>query len=326
MKRPAVLGLALFAVLRELPARAQPAGKTYRVGILSGRTAASDRLDLGAFRRELSSLGYHEGKNLELVYRAVGGDYSRLPGVTAALVGSHVDAIVAQGTNQVIAAKRATTSVPIIIVEIADPVSLGLIASLARPGGNITGVTNLSAALVGKQLELLKELVPRLRRIVVLRNPDNLANSIALRTAHRAARTLGMAVVVSDVRSSAQIDAAVKTIPKLRADAALVLADGMMLAHAARIVQVAAELRLPAVYPQNSFSSAGGLIAYGVSTTAQWSQAATYVDRILKGAKPADLPVENPAIFELIVNLKTARSLGLTVPQSILLSANQVIK
>lgn len=326
MKRSAVLGLALLGVLGGSPAGAQQAGKTYRVGILTARTPAFDRPLLDAFRRAMAALGYREGINLEIVYRGAGGNMKRLPQLAAEIVRAKPDVIVASAVLAIAAAKRATTSVPIVMAEVSDPVSAGFIASLARPGGNITGGANMDAELAGKRLQLLKELVPHLRCIAVVRNPANPATMAQWRGAESVLGTSGISQVAIDIRSADQIDAALKTVAHQHVDAIIVLPDAVTLNNAARIVRLVAAQRLPAIYQQVTFIAVGGLIAYGTSEIADWRRAATYVDRILKGAKPADLPVEQPTTFELVVNLKTARSLGITVPQSILLQATQVIR
>jgi len=324
VKRSAVLSIALLGVLRALPAAALQTGKTYRVGILSTRTAAYDRPLVDAFRRALSGLGYQEGKNLEIIYRDSGGNDRRLPALAVDLLRTQPDAIVAAGDPAVAAARRATTTIPIVMSPGGDPVGGGFIASLERPGGIITGLTTIPVELVGKDIQLLKELVPRLRRVAVIGNLSNPSDVAEWRAAESVARTGGLTVFSIDVRNAEQIEAALK--PHLHADAILVLTDGLMFSNAERIVRLAAAQRLPAYCPTSAFVVAGGLISYGPSATGMWSQAATYVDKILKGANPADLPVEQPTVFDLVVNLKTARSLGITVPQSILLSADEVIK
>ena len=325
MKRSAVLGIALLGALGA-SARAQQAGKLYRVGILSGRSIAVDRPFLDAFRRRLSSLGYEEGTNLEIVYRGAGGNVKRLPQLASELVRTKPDAIAANGSPAIAAAKRATGFVPIVMNEVADPVGSGFVTSLARPGGNLTGLTNMAAELGGKRLQLLKELHPSLKRVAVTWNALNPASLTAFREVEREAHGLGIAAAAVDIESSGQIDAAFKMIPQLHADGVIVFPDSVMLSIAPRVVGLVAGLRLPAVYANSLFTAAGGLMYYGPSVLATWIQTATYVDRILKGAKPADLPVQQPTTFDLVVNLKTAHALGLTVPQSILLQATQVIR
>lgn len=326
VKRSGFLGLGLLA-LCESPARAQQTGKTYRVDILSGRTLAYDRLLLAAFRRTLSGLGYVDGKNATVLYRSCGGDYAQLPALAAGLVRAKPDAIVAVTPQAVIAAKHATASVPIVMCDVSDPVADGLVASLSRPGNNVTGTANMAGQLSAKRLELLKEMVPRLRRLAVILNRASVANLNSMRGLEAEVGPSGIQLLAVDVRSPNQIDAAFKTIAHQDADALLVLPDGMLVSNAARIVLLATTLRLPAVIASGDTASrAGGLMSYGASETGVWGQAATYVARILKGAKPADLPVAQPTSFNLIVNLKTARALGITVPQSILLQATQVIR
>lgn len=325
MKRSAVLGIALLGVMRGLPAAAQQAGKTYRVGILSGSPASAGHPDLDAFRHTLSGLGYEEGKNLEIVYRVGDGDAARLAAAAAELVQAKPDVIVANGTPMIAAAKHATTSIPIVMTVTPDPVGAGFIASLSRPGGNVTGLADMNVELVGKRLQLLKELVPQLRRVAVLRDPSNPGNLSQWREAEKMARPIGIQVLAVDVRSPGQVDAAFEKISHLRTGAILVLGAGT-LRNAARIVRLVEAQQLPAVYSLDAFIAAGGLVVFGASETATWSRAATYVGRILNGAKPADLPVERPTVFELVVNLKAARAIGITVPQSILLRADQVIR
>lgn len=296
------------------------------MGILEGGASASTRARLDAFRRALSGLGFQEGTNLELVYRFAGGDAKQLPELAADLVRTRPDVIVAGPSQAIAAAKRATTSIPIVMTENEDPVAFGFVASLARPGNNVTGMTNMTADLVGKRLQLLKELVPHLRRVAVLRNPSNFANLVQWRETQSAARTLAIQVFPVDVRSPDDIDTSSKTLPHLPADAALVFADGMISSNTARVVQLFAAQRLPAVYSLDPFVAAGGLLFFGASSAAIWIGAANYVARILNGARPEDLPVQRPTTFELTVNLKTARSLGIVVPQSILLRADQIIR
>jgi len=326
MKRSALLEFALLGALGGLPAEAQQPGRTFRVGILTGYTLAYERPFLLIFRRTLSGLGYQEGKNLEILYQYANGDPKRLPDLAAGLVRQRPSVIVAATPPAIAAVKRATTSVPIVMTDDSDPVGARFVASLARPGGNITGIADMDLELNGKRLQLLKELVPRLQRVAVIRNPDNPANLAAWRLVESEAHKGGIEVFVVDVRSSEQINAAFTTIPHLRVGAVLLFSDPVLSSNLARIVRFVAAQRLPAVYGVGTFTTAGGLMTYGTSETANWSQAATYVDRILKGAKPADLPIERPTTFELDVNLKAARGIGITIPQSILLQANDVIR
>jgi len=326
MKRSAVIAFALLGVLCASPAGAQQAGKTYRVGILTAGTTAARRPLVDAFRRAMAGLGYREGTNLEIIYRFAGGDVNRLPALAVDLVRAKPDVIVAANTASVAAAKRATTSIPIVMTATSDPVGSGFIASLARPGGNVTGTTNMNTELEGKRLQLLKELVPHLQRVAVLRNISNFANLDSWRETQNVARTMGIEVIAVDIRSPNQIDATLGAVPHLHAGAILVLNDAVLASNAASIVRLVAAQRIPAVYGLGRYTVAGGLMVYGDSEIADWARSATYVDRILKGAKPADLPVERPTTFELVVNLKTARTLGIIVPQSILLRATDIIQ
>jgi putative tryptophan/tyrosine transport system substrate-binding protein len=326
VKRSAALGIVLLGALGGLPAAAQQAGKTYRVGILSGVSLVTDGRLVSALRGALSALGYQEGKNLEIVYRAANRDLTRLPALAADLVRAKPDVIVVEGTGVIKTIQRVTMSIPIVIVYSSNAVALGFVASLAHPGGNITGMTTGMAELFGKDLQILKELVPHIERVAVIRNPSNAANLASWRVAESVAPSLGIHVFAVNLNSPEQTDAAFKTIRSLRADAAAVLPGAATPTQPERFVRLAAAQRLPAIYTIEAYVTAGGLVYYGPSEIADWREAATYVDRILKGANPADLPVDRPKTFELIVNLKTARSLGITVPQSILLRADEVIK
>ena len=327
MKRSAVLGIALLGTLGEMPAGAQQTGKTYRVGIISSgiQRTISGQSNRGAFLGALSGLGYQQGKNLEIIQRTV-TDVTLLPELAADLVREKPDVIVAGGNLVIAALQRATTSVPIVMTQNADPVGVGFIASLAHPGGNISGATNMNAALVGKQLQLLKELVPHLRRVVVVRDPASAANLLMWREAESLEATIGAHFVALDIRSANEIDRALSTLPHFGADAVFVFADNVINANGPRIVRLVAAQRLPAMYQDSGFTAAGGLMSYGADPNDSWRRAATYVARILKGAKPADLPVAQPTVFELVVNLKAAHAIGITVPQSILVRADQVIR
>ena len=316
LTRSVFLGLALLAISRESAASAQQTGKNVSRGHLSPRTPAAQRRELDAFRHTLSGLGYQEGGNLEIIYQYAAGDFSQLPSLMADLLREKPDAIVTSGTESTAAAKRATRTVPIVMTATGDPLGAGLVASLARPGGNITGITSMEVELVAKRLQLLKEVVPRIRRAAVVRNPSNINNLAGWRVAQSTADRLGIQVVALDIRSADQIEPALKTVPQLHVNGILVLADGVTGSNAAQVVRLVAAQRLPAVYEQTVFTTAGGLMKYAAWDLGMWSGAATYVDRIFKGAKPADLPVERPTTFELIVNLKAAREIGITVPRS----------
>ena len=260
-------------------------------------------------------------------YRYAEGLVDRLPDLAAELVRLKVDLLVSWGTQGVMAAKSATETIPIVMVAVRDPVGIGLIASLARPGGNVTGVSG-SAGLewVAKQLELLKATVPKIRRVAILSNPTNAYHQLAIREANVAARSLGVQLQLLEARGPNDFEGAFAAMAKERVGALLVLSDAMLNSHRTRIAELAARSRLPAAYGVRESVEAGGLMSYGPSFLDSYRRAATYVDKILRGAKPAELPVEQPTAFELVINLKTAKALGLTIPESVLLRADQVIR
>ena len=318
---------ALLAV--PLAAKAQQAGKVPRLGYLSALSGSDPQLQrsLDEFRQRLHELGYVEGQSLAIEYRWAEGKIERLPDLAAELVRLKVDVIVASGGLPVAqAAQRATKAIPIIMTGPADPVATGLVASLARPGGNITGLAIISHELVGKELELLREVVPKVSRVAVLWNPTNPGNTLQLRGAEAAAQVLGVRLQPLEVRGPGEIDRAFAAITKERTGALLVLLDSMLLAQRVRIADLAARNRLPAVYGLRLHVEAGGLMSYAANQLAVAHRIASYVDRVLKGTKPADLPVEQPTKFDLVINLKTAKALGLTIPPSLLARADQVIE
>lgn len=320
-----VLALTLFAA--PLAADAQQAGKVPRIGFLS-LTSPSDRPALlDAFRQRLRELGWVEGQNLVIDYRYAEGRVDRLPDLAAELVRLKVGVIVSFGTQGVTAARNATGTIPIVMIAVRDPAGIGLIASLARPGGNVTGVSG-SAGLewVAKQLELLKETVPRIHRVAILSNPTNAYHQLAIRELNVAAPSLGVQLQLLDARGPHEFDGAFAAMAKERVGALLVLSDAMLNSHRARLADLAARNRLPAAYGVRESVEAGGLMSYGPSFIDFHRRAAVYVDKILKGAKPTDLPVEQPTTFELVINLKTARALGLTIPQSVLGRADDIIE
>jgi putative ABC transport system substrate-binding protein len=321
-----VIHFALAAVLLALssPAEAQQAKKVHRIGFLS---PTSDDSRVEAFRRGLSELGYHEGQNITIEYRWADGTFQQLPNLAAELVRLNVDIVVAVVTQASLAAKKATTTIPIVMVGVADPVGSGLVSSLARPGANITGTSSMTAEVVGKQLELLKETVPNISRVAVLWNPANPTfQAIQRREAEDAARTLGVQLQLVEARSPDEIDRAFEMVARERTRALLVLNDPVFTAHRKRIADLSAKHRLPAFGGTLEYTEVGGLMAYGPSFPDMYRRAATYVDKILKGTKPADLPVEQPTKFELVINLKTAKQIGLTIPPNVLARADKVIK
>jgi putative ABC transport system substrate-binding protein len=281
---------------------------------------------LEAFRQGLGKLGHVEGQNFAIESRWAEGKYDRLPGLAAELVLLKVDVILAVAVPAIRAAKEATSTIPIVMAIVVDPVATGLVASLARPGGNITGLSNMAPDLVGKQLEMLKEVVPTASRVAVLWNPANPGNAPQMRAAEVAARTMGVRLQPVDARNPNDLDSAFAAMTKERAGALLVLVDSMLNEQRTRIADLAAKSRLATAYGLPEHAQAGGLMSYSANRSDLFRRAATYVDKILKGAKPGDLPVEQPATFELVINLKTARALGLTIPQSLLARADEVIR
>jgi putative ABC transport system substrate-binding protein len=326
-RRAFIVSITGSLIAAPLAAEAQQAGKVPRIGFLS-LTSPSDRpLLLDAFRQRLRELGWVEGKNIVIDYRYAEDRVDRLPDLAAELVRLKVDVIVSWGTQGATAAKNATATIPIVMIAVRDPVGTGLIASLARPGGNVTGVSG-SAGLewVAKQLELLKETVPKIRRVAILSNPDNPYHQLAIRELNVAARSLGVQLQLLEARGPNEFDGAFAAMAKERAGALLVLSDAILNSHRTRLADLAARSRLPAAYGVRESVEAGGLMSYGPSFLDSYRRAATYVDQILKGAKPADLPVEQPTKFELVINLKTAKALGLTIPPALLLRADQTIE
>jgi ABC-type uncharacterized transport system substrate-binding protein len=329
--RRAFLGAVTGGLLAApLVAEAQQAGKTYRIGYLGqvpdSSTAAAPHM-LAAFRQGLRDLGWVEGQNIIIEYRYAEGRSERLPDLAAELVRLKVDTIVAPTIQGATAAKNATGTIPIVMVAVGDPVGTGLIASLAHPGGNVTGLSfSVGVETYGKGLELLKETVPKVRRVAILWNPANLVNRLAIREVNVAARSLGVQLQLLEARGPSEFDGAFAVMAKKRPGALLVVSDTLFILHRTRLADLAARNRLPAAYGAREYVDAGGLMSYGPSIADLYRRAATYVDKILKGAKPADLPVEQPTKFELVINLKTAKALGLTIPQSVLGRADEVIQ
>jgi ABC-type uncharacterized transport system substrate-binding protein len=329
-----IRGVALVAVLAvsllaaPLAAEAQQAAKVARIGILTVSLAAAPHLT-EAFLQGLRDLGYVEGRNVAIEYRDAGGKVERLPALAAELVALKVDVIMAGSTPNALAAKQATRTIPIVFLSSGDPATDGLVTSLARPGGNVTGLSSLTPERVGKCLELLTQAVPGVSRVAVLWQPGAVGERTEkdmLKGAEVAARALGVRLQFVEARGPADIDRAFSDMTKARAGALTVWTTGMLVSERGRLVALAAKNRLPAVYTLREFVDAGGLMAYGHSQADLNRRAATYVDKILKGAKPADLPVEQPTKFDLVINLKTAKALGLTIPPSVLSRADQIIE
>jgi putative ABC transport system substrate-binding protein len=307
---------------------AQPPAKVPRVGYLNPGSPSDPARQrrLEAFRQGLRDLGYVEGQNIAIESRWAEGKYDRYPALVADLVHSKVDIIVAVGGAATQAAQQATRTIPIVMSVVIDPVGSGLVASLARPGGNATGLTMMASDLVGKQFQLLKEVVPKVSRVALLTNPANPASAPFVREAEVAARALGVRLQTLEARDPQEIDSAFAAMTRERAGALVVLADAILgLNQRRQITELATKRRLPAVYGVREYAEAGGLMAYGANLRDLERRAATYVDKILKGAKPADLPVEQPTKFELVINLRTAKAIGLTIPPSLLQRADRII-
>ena len=325
MKKILVSILAVVILAFVHLAEAQQPKKVSRIGFLAATpSGSSDRTE--TFRQGLRELGYVEGKNIIIEYRRAEGQFERLPDLAAELVHLKVDVIVASGAASTRRAKEATATIPIVMASDNDPVGSGFVASLGRPGGNITGLSQMAPDLAGKRLELLKEIIPRLSRLVVLGELNNPGNAQTLKETELAAVGFGVHLQVLDVRDPKAIENGFQAASKGHADAVLVLGGPVATSQRGHIAELAAKSRLPAMYPQSDYMDAGGLMFYGPSISDLFRRAATYVDKILKGAKPADLPVEQPTKFELIINLKAAKQIGLRIPPNVLVRADKVIK
>lgn len=317
-----VLALALLSVPHT--AEAQQPAKIWRVGFL-GPTAAVPHL-VEAFRQGLRDLGYVEGQNVAIEYRWAEGKFDRLAGLAGELAALHIDVLVAPTPPAVRAAMNATARIPIVMVNVADPVGLGLIASLERPGGNVTGQTNDSPELGGKLIDFARDAAPGLKALAVLRNPANPAAALQLKEVQLPGQAAGLRLVPVETRTPGEFEAAFDAMRREGVGAVIVRADPMFFGQRQRLAELSLASRLPAIFERREYAEAGGLLAYGPSLLEQFHRAAIYVDKILKGAKPADLPVEPPAKLELVVNLRTAKALGLTMPQSLLIRADKVIQ
>jgi putative ABC transport system substrate-binding protein len=319
----ATLALLLVGGLVHADAQAQ---RPYRIGFLGNSTAALEANLVEPFRQGLRERGYAEGRDVIVEYRWAEGKYERFPELIEELLRLKVDVIVTAGTPAALAVKRATTTVPLVMIAVGDPVGTGLVASLAHPGGNITGLTSIAADLEGKRLELLREVVPKLSHMSVLWNPASPFQVVAEKEVRAAAQTLHLRVLSLGVRAAEELDAAFEATVKARPGALVVLADRLFLHNRARIVAFATQHRLPGVYAYRELVEAGGLMSFGPSYADMHRRAATYVDKILRGAMPAELPVEQPAKFELVLNLKAAKALGVTVPPAVLARADEVLQ
>ena len=329
--RPTIIRitLAVGALLCAAPlaTEAQQAGKVYRIGVLDVVGVASNEANLSAFRQGLRELGYVEGQNLVIEYRSADGRAERFPDLATELVRLKVDVMVTRGTSAALAAKHVTATIPIVMASSGDPAAYGIVASLARPGGNVTGLhTIVPPELGGKRLQLLKEVLPGLSRVGVLLDSGDVYSRLMVREIERVAHTMGIRLQSVETRRPADLERAFEAALLDRVDALITVEGVLTVMDTTRIVDFAAMSRLPAIYGLREFVDAGGLLSYGPDRRDLFRRSATYVHRILRGAKPADLPVEAPAKFELVINLKTAKALGLTIPPSLLRRADDVIQ
>ena len=327
-RRKLLVVLGASALAAPLFSVAQPQGKVWRIGFLSQR-ARPDSLDsdvIGAFYRGMRDLGYIDGKNLEIQWRYAEGKSERLPDLAAELVRLKVDVIVTVGSPAIGAAQKATTTIPIVMATAPDPVGSGFVKTLARPGGNITGLSNLAGDLGPKHLEMLLGMAPKLFRVAVLVNPANSSHAMLLKSILSAAQKSSATILPVEARTAPEIEKAFSAMAREKAGAVIVPRDGLFISQLRQIAELSAKHRLPSIAGVREYPEAGGLMSYGSDNTDNHRRAASYVDKILKGVKPADLPVEQPTKFELVINGKTAKALGLKIPQSLLISADKVIE
>ena len=312
------------AIIYNRSADAQQPASPRRIGILI--VVPPDDKDVQGLRQGLRDAGYTEGRDVAIEWRSANGDYARIPELAADLVQRKVDVIVVETTRAAEVVKRLTSTIPIVLSVVADPVGSGLVASLAHPGGNVTGLSLMSAELGAKRLQLLKETIPRLTRVAVLWNPDNPFHPKAITVLKAAASSLSLELSLVSARTPNEFSAAFSEISRLHAQGLYLIDDAIFYTHRMTLLALMAKARLPSSYPERPFVVEGGLMSYGTNIRDLFRRSARYVDKILKGAKPSDLPIEQPTKFELVVNLKTAKALGITIPESILLSADAVIK
>jgi putative tryptophan/tyrosine transport system substrate-binding protein len=315
-------GVVAFRPAGDAQALQQPAGRVYRIGLLS--QGEPPRTYIEALREGLRELGYIEGRNVVWEVRATDGGLDQLPKFAEELVGLKVDVILARASSGAMAAKRATTSIPIVFFAVYAPVEIGVVPNLGHPGGNITGVAVNASDMAGKRVQLLKDLVPTLRRVAMMSHPPHPTNTVQLRGAEAAARALGVHLEVVQVRGADDFAAALKALRGI--DGVLHADTPLFVTHRARLVDAVAASRLPSIHPARAYVEAGGLMSYGPNLPDVWRRAGAYVDKILKGAKPGDLPVEQPTTFELAINNRTARAIGLTIPPSLVLQADPIIE
>ena len=325
-KKALALLVASVALVFAHIAQAEQPGKVPRIGYLSAVSLSSDATRNEAFRQGLKDLGYVEGKNIVIEYRYAEGKLDRFPDLAGELVRLKVDVLVVSGATAIRAAKNVTNVIPIVMTNVSDPVVLRLVASLARPGGNITGLSNLAPDLGGKRLELLKETVPKLSRVAVLADPSTQAYGPQMKEIEVAARAFGLQLQPAEVRGAKDLENTFSAMTKARAGAFIGLQQPTLTILQERIAELAVKKRLPAMFPNREHVDADGLMSYGLNYPDLYRRAATYVDKILKGTKPADLPVEQPMKFEFVINLKAAKQIGLTIPHEVLARADKVIK
>ena len=325
-----IFALTLCAMLFALcpPVVAQQPGKIFRIGLLDPSTAAGNTVLVDAFRQELSKLGWIEGKNIAFEYRFAEQKPGRLPELAAELVRLKVDLIVTTGDGPTFEAKKATTTIPIVMTTSSDPVAQGLVDSLARPGGNVTGLSSLAKELITKRLEILKDAVPKLSRVGLLRTPGaSITTDLQLKELRAAARALKLELEEIETQLDPKaLESAFQTAKQKQVGAIMTIANRAFFAERKRIVEFAGKYRMPAIYSQKEFIDEGGLMSYGVDNVYLFRRAAIYVDKIFKGAKPSDLPIEQPTKFEFMINGKTAKALGLVIPQALLVRAERVIE
>jgi putative ABC transport system substrate-binding protein len=325
-KKIHAVALGAMLLVPSLTAEAQQSTKIPRIGIVTAQPLSAVSVRHESFRRGLRELGYVEGKNIVIEHRSAEGNSDRLHALMAEIVRLNVDIIVSYGSTTTGAAQKATSTIPIVMAQDTDPIGNGFVASLARPGGNITGLSSLAADLSGKRLELLKEILPKLSRAAVFGTSTNPGNTQSLKETELAAGAFGVKLQYLDILGPKDIETAFQAARNGRADAIFVLRSPVLNSHRTQFTQLAVKSRLPAIYPTSEFVEAGGLMVYGVNNTDLDRRAATYVDKILKGRTPADLPVELPIKFEFIINLKAAKAIGLTIPPNVLVRADRVIR
>jgi putative ABC transport system substrate-binding protein len=325
-RRELLIALGAGALAWAGAVRAQAPAKVRRIGLLATTSPSAAAPMQQAFRLGLRDLGWVEGKNISIEYRYAEGNIDRLPDLAADLVRLKVDVIVAYSPPAAVAAQKATKTIPIVMAGAGEPVAMGLVESLARPGGNVTGLSLMAVELAGKRLELLTEMVPKLSRVAVLWNPQGIGSPLSWKEIQLPARQLGIELHSLEVRSSNDFDKAFEDATRARAGAIFILPDPVIVTNLERIAGFAVKNRLPSSFHLKEFAVAGGLVTYGADRADMFRRAATFVDKILKGAKPGDLPVEQPTRFELVINMKTAKTIGITIPQSIMLQATRVIE